>query len=117
MEDDLRAQPMEDDLREFCGLCRNPVNPGAVVCASCGAHREVTRRAGCLMTGISFLSFVGVTQALMAPMAFFRDEGFLSRVTTAAFSLGLAVGAFAIARVLWRRRQEKEPEVHWVKNV
>ena len=50
-------------------------------------------------------------------MAFFRDEGFLSRVTTAAFSLGLAVGAFAIARVLWRRRQEKEPEVHWVKNV
>ena len=41
MEDEYRVEVERLDVEDaVCGLCRSPVNPGAIVCAKCGAHKE-----------------------------------------------------------------------------
>ena len=109
---------MEDQLRELCGLCRSPVNPGAVVCASCGAYKQTDRGSmGCLVVAIGALVLVlpaALAGVLLLISAIFGSEGFGGEVIPLTLVyLGIGWLAFRTARKhLWRR---KNPQVLWVK--
>jgi len=78
-------------MGELCGLCRSLINPGAIVCASCGALRRRRLRPGMGVLSL-FLLAVGVLYLHLLPIA-----GLLL--------IGAAVLIFVKARrVIWWRR-------------
>lgn len=76
---------------ELCGLCRSLIHPGAIVCASCGAHR---RRQ--LKPGMGILSLLLFAVGML----------YLHLLLIAGLTLmGAAVFIFIKARrVIWWRR-------------
>lgn len=76
---------------ELCGLCRSLINPGAIVCASCGAYRRRRLRPGMGILSL-FLLAVGVLYSRLFPVA-------------ALLLIGVAIFVFIKARrVIWWRR-------------
>jgi hypothetical protein len=78
-------------MGELCGLCRSVVNPGAVVCANCGAYKR--RQLRPWMGIIILLLFaVGLLYLHLLPLV--------------GLSL-IAVGVFISVKgrsLVWRRR-------------
>ena len=107
---------MGDKAQELCDLCRSPVNPGAIVCASCGAQKWTYHGStGCLVVAVLVLAVLGPTALWVGVGAIFDPSGTASLYWAVEvpwlLCFGIAWFAYATAKKHWSLR--KNPKVHW----
>ncbi len=77
---------------ELCGLCKEPMNTGAVVCSACGAHRET--HADRLIVWL----FLGAVVLSLLPLPNLLDQDYAVSQFGDYFVAGLA---FVPAILTW----------------
>ena len=108
------AESVKVDGQEACGLCQNVVNPGAVVCANCGAQK-VTRHsklgcgayiagAWCLFIAVSSCAGAFGCGGMIVP-----NRGFVQTVGVLIF--GGVFFVMALGAVVFARSTSKE---YWI---
>jgi hypothetical protein len=79
-------------MGELCGFCRSVVNPGAVVCASCGAYKRRQLRP-----------WMGVLSVFLLAVGFMYHR--LLPIPAWILMAGAVVLFFKARHVVWRRRR------------